>query len=143
MSMELFVILAASQAPDVEAWNKALTADPVAVSLMSVDLARQSGFLPATLKGAKTGMRSFHVSSYSELVSYYPSVATIKVDNPVVYELGYGGDWLEAATVFYSAWALVAKFGGTAFDPQGGMVMDAAALIEAAKQCEEEARQPQ
>jgi hypothetical protein len=143
MSMELFVILAATQAPDVEAWNKALTAAPVAVSLMSVDLSRHSGFLPATLKGAKTGLRSFQISSYPELVSYYPSVAAIKVSNPVVYELGYGGDLLEAATVFYSAWALVSKFGGTAFDPQGGMVMDAAALVEAAKECEEMARQPQ
>jgi hypothetical protein len=143
MSMELFVILAATQAPDVEAWNKALAAASVPVSFVSADLSHHSGFLPATLKGEKTGLRSFSIASYSELVSYYPNVAAIKINNPVVYELGYAGDFLEAATVFYSASALVLKFGGTAFDPQGGIVMDAAALLEAAKQCEELARQGQ
>jgi hypothetical protein len=55
-----------------------------------------------------------------------------------VYELGYGGDWLEAATAFYAASVLVSKYGGTAFEPQGGIVMDAKALLEAARQCEEE-----
>jgi hypothetical protein len=144
MSMELFVILAATQAPDIDAWNKALASASVPVSFVSADLSRHGGFLPATLKGQKTGLRSFSISSYSELVGDYPGAAAIKIQNPVVYELGYGGDWLEAATVFYSASVLVLKFGGTAFDPQGGMVMDAPALLEAAKQCEEElARQAQ
>ena len=78
--------------------------------------------------------------SYPGLVGYYPAIATIKVEKPVVYELGYSGDWLEAATVFYAASVLVSKYGGTAFEPQGGIVMDAEALLEAAKQCEEEAR---
>ncbi|HVQ13558.1 MAG TPA: hypothetical protein VMS40_08205, partial [Vicinamibacterales bacterium] len=56
MSMELFVILAATQAPDVDAWNKALATASVPLSFMSVDLARHTGFLPAAFKGRDTGI---------------------------------------------------------------------------------------
>ena len=87
--------------------------------------------------GRKTGISIMQVSC-SELVEYYPAVAGIKVEKPVVYELGYGGDWLEAATAFYAASVLVSRYGGTAFEPQGGIVMDAEALLEAARQCEQE-----
>jgi hypothetical protein len=137
MSMELFVILAATRAPDVEAWNKSLATASVPVVFESTDLARHTGFLPATLRDKKTGI-SFMRVSYPELAAHYPPIAAIKVEKPIVYELGYGGDWLEAATAFYAASVLVSKYGGTAFEPQGGIVMDAEALLEAARQCEEE-----
>jgi hypothetical protein len=139
MSMELFVILATTHAPDVDAWNKSLATASVPVILETTDLARHTGFLPATLRDKKTGI-SFMQVSYSQLTEDYPAVATIKVEEPVVYTLGYGGDWLEAATAFYAASVLVSKYGGTSFEPQGGIVMDAQALLEAARQCEEEAQ---
>lgn len=137
MSMELFVILAATHAPDVDAWNKSLATASVPVSFETTDLSRHTGFLPATLRDKKTGI-SFMRVSYSELIVYYPAIGSIKVEKPVVYELGYGSDWLEAATAFYAASVLVSKYGGTAFEPQGGVVMDAKALLEAARQCEAE-----
>jgi hypothetical protein len=62
----------------------------------------------------------------------------MKVQQPIVYSLGYGGDLQEAATAFYAASVLVSKYGGPAFEPQGGIVMDANALLEAAEQCEAE-----
>ena len=142
MSMELFVILAATNAPDVDALNKSLAAASVPVIFESADLSHHTGFLPAALRDKKTGIY-FLRDSYPELAAHFPAVAALKVEKPVVYSLGYGGDWFEAATAFYSASVLVSKYGGTAFDPQGGIVMDAEALLEAARQCEAEAANAQ
>jgi hypothetical protein len=134
--MELFVILAASQAPDVPAWNRALEVAQVPVVLSEeIDLQRHTGFLPVTMNGKGTGFY-FLLDSYAELASHFPAVAALKLERPVVYSLGYGGDLHECAAVFYSASALVARFGGTAFEPQGGVVMSAEDLLAAAKECE-------
>jgi hypothetical protein len=138
MSMELFVILAATNAPDVDAWNKSLAAASVPVVFESADLTHHSGFLPATLRARKTGL-FFLRDSYPELAAHYPAVAAINVQQPIVYSLGYGADLQEAATAFYAASVLVSRYGGTAFEPQGGIVMDARALLEAAEECEAQA----
>jgi hypothetical protein len=134
MSMQLFVILAATHAPDAVAWNKALSDAHVAAQLESVDLTKHTGFLPVTVNGAKSGFY-FLRESYPELAGHYPAVAALKIEKPVVYSLGYGGHFDECATVFYSASVLVSKFGGTAFEPQGGVIMNAKQLLQAADQC--------
>ena len=135
--MELFVILAAGQAPDAPAWNKALAeARTPAVLAQGIDLSKHTGFLPVTVGGTQTGFY-FLLESFPELAAHYPAVATLKLEKPVVYSLGYGGDLNECAAVFYSASVLVEKFGGTAFEPQGGIVMGAKELLGAAKQCQE------
>ena len=135
MSIELFVILAAGHAPDAPAWSKALaeTRNP-AVLAQGIDLSKHSGFLPVTVGGSHTGFY-FLLESFPELASHYPAIAALKVKKPVVYSLGYGGDFYECAAVFYSASVLVERFGGTAFEPQGGIVMGGKELLGAAKQC--------
>lgn len=138
MSMELFVILAASNAPDTDAWNRALAEAKVPARIEAADLTRHTGFLPVTVGGTQTGLR-FLLESYSELAAHYPAVGTLKVDKPVVYSLGYGGDWNECAAVFYSASVLVARFGGTAFEPQGGIIMSPKDLLDAAGECQKDA----
>jgi hypothetical protein len=137
VSMELFVILAAGHAPDSPAWNRALaeTGTP-AVLAQNIDLSKHTGFLPVTVGGSQTGFY-FLLVSFAELAAHYPAVAALKPEKPVVYSLGYGGDLNECAAVFYSASVLVEKFGGTAFEPQGGIVMGAKELLSAAKQCHE------
>jgi len=137
MSMQLFVILASTHAPDAAAWNSSMISAHVPVTLSeSADLSHLSGFLPVTVKGKGTGFY-FLKESYAELAAHYSTVAKVKVDAPVVYSLGYGGDFHECAAAFYSASALVSKFGGTAFDPQGGVLMSQKDLLDAAKQCQE------
>jgi hypothetical protein len=139
--MELFVILAASGAPDVAAWNESLAAARTSVRITEeVQLSRHSGFVPVTVNGQKTGFY-FLAESYSELAAQYPAIAKIKVDEPVVYSLGYGGDLNECAAVFLAASALVERFGGTAFEPQAGIVMGARELRDAGKQCQDMAKQ--
>jgi hypothetical protein len=135
--MELFVILAGGHAPDAPAWNKALAdARSPAVLMQGIDLFKHTGFLPVTVDGSQTGFY-FLLESFPELAAHYPAIAALKVEKPVVYSLGYGGDLKECAAVFYSASVLVEKFGGTAFEPQGGIVMGAKDLLGAAKQCQE------
>src|SRR5687767_823742 len=103
MSMELFVILAAGHAPDAPAWNKALAeARAPAVLAQGIDLAKHTGFLPVTVAGNQTGFY-FLLESFPDLAAHYPAVAALKVEDPVVYSLGYGGDLNECAAVFYSA----------------------------------------
>jgi hypothetical protein len=136
MSMTLFVILAAGHAPDAPAWNKALAeARTPAVLAPDIDLSQHTGFLPVNVGGKQTGFY-FLLESFPDVASLYPAVAALKVERPMVYSLGYGGDLNECAAVFYSASALVAKFGGIAFDPQGGTVLGTKELIASAKECQ-------
>ena len=140
MSMELFVIFASGQAPAAAAWNRALAdAHTPAAIAQDVDLSKHTGFLPVTLSGKQTGFE-FLLESFSELAAHYPAIAKLKVGKPVVYSLGYGGDLNECAAVFYSASVLVEKFGGTAFEPQGGVVMATEDLLSAARECQEMAQ---
>jgi hypothetical protein len=134
--MELFVIFATGLAPDAPAWNKALAeAELPAAFAQDVDLSTHSGFVPVTVAGKKTGFY-FLLESFPDLASSYSAVASLEVDKPVVYSLGYGGDLNECAAVFYSASVLVETFGGIAFEPQGAIVMSATQLIGAAQECQ-------
>jgi hypothetical protein len=54
--MEVFVILAMSQAPDSGAWQTALTAHHIPVHFsQSFDVAQHSGFIPLTVEGRESG----------------------------------------------------------------------------------------
>ena len=81
------------------------------------DPSKETGFVPVTVKGQKSGFY-FLLESYRELAQSYPKLVGIKLDKPIVYSLGYGGDRLECAAAFYSAAILVARFGGVAFETQ-------------------------
>lgn len=73
--------------------------------------------------------------SYPELVAQYPAVAKVHLDKPIVYSLSCWGHPDECAAVFLSAAALVLHFHGVAFDPQGGTVVNAKQLGDAAARC--------
>ena len=135
MSMELFVVLALSRAPDIEAWDRALSARQIPARIVSRENLRSySGFLSIGVKGQESGVY-FRRDDYSDLRSNYKSLAETNVDKPVVYALGYGGHFYECAAAFYAAAALVAEFGGRAFEPQGGVFMNLQQLIEAGDTC--------
>ena len=135
MSLELLVILAASKAPDLTAWDQALSAAHVPASFAaSADLPHHTGFLPVKVEGRDTGFY-FLTESYAELATQYPTIANIGLEKPTVYSLGYGGHRDECAAVFFSASVLVSRFGGVAFDPQDDALMSAEQLSDAAKQC--------
>jgi hypothetical protein len=137
VSMELFVILAAAQAPDVDSWNKALAATRSPATLTEVtDLSRHTGYLPALLDGQRTGFEFYRSEPFSNLAAHYPVLSGLKVEKPIVYTLVYHGDLRECAAAFYSASVLVEKFGGTALESQGGVIMSSKDLLESAKECQ-------
>ena len=144
MSMELFVIFAAAQAPDAPAWNKALAAaDSPATFVETYEQTIKTGYLPVAVNGKRTGFEFYRSeSAYPELAAHYPAIAHLKIDKPVVYSLIYHGDFEQCAAVFYSASVLVAGFGGTALESQGGIVMSATDLVNAAKECQAMANNP-
>jgi hypothetical protein len=67
--------------------------------------------------------------------SNYKALSDLSIQDPSVYSLGYGGSFDECAAAFYSAAALVRITGGSAFEPQGGVVMTESELIDAATSC--------
>jgi hypothetical protein len=99
------------------------------------DLSKHAGFVPVSVQGRKSGFY-FLLESYQELTQSYPKLAGIKLDQPVVYSLGYGGHRLECVSAFYSAAILVARFGGVEFEPQGATFMSEQELTAAAKECQ-------
>jgi hypothetical protein len=134
MSMELLVLFAVGDAPDLQEWKSALAERKIPVSITAeVDLRTHSGFLPMQLENEDTGLY-FSIEDFEDLSANIPPLMEVSIDNPVVYSLGFGGHMAEGAVVFYSASALTAEFNGMAFETQGGLFMNADELLEAAKQ---------
>ena len=134
MSMELFVLCAVGDAPDLQEWKEALSEQNIPVTITEeVDLNTHSGFLPMRLENEDTGLY-FLIEDFADLAANIPPLRKVSIDDPVVYSLGFGGHMAEGAVVFYSASALTAKFNGMAFETQGGVFMNAEELLEAAKQ---------
>ena len=133
MSMELYLLFAMQDAPNLEEWNRALSERSIPVSITeNVDLKTHSGFLPMRLEDKDTGLYSL-IDDYADLAAHFPELKTTAIEEPVAYSLGYGGHMDEGAVVFYSAYALTVAFNGIAFEPQGGTILDADSLLEAAK----------
>jgi len=140
MSMELFVIFALSKSPTFDQWHSELEASrSPAQFAQKVDLQQHSGFLPMKVQGRDSGFFLLR-ESYSDLTKHYPTIRQLKQQDPVVFSLGYGGNFDECAAAFYSAAALASMSGGKVFEPQGGVFMSKEQLIEAASQCLELAK---
>ena len=134
MSIELYVLFAMQDAPNLEEWNNALSERNIPVAITEqVDLSTHSGFLPMRLGSEDTGLY-FLIEDYADLAANIPSLKEVSIEEPVVYSLGYAGRLEEGAAVFYSASALTAEFNGVAFEPQGAVFMNADTLLETAKQ---------
>lgn len=134
MSMQLLVLFAMQDTPDIDDWKNALREQNVPVSITAeVDLESHTGFLPMRLENRDTGLY-FQIEDYADLAASIPPLNEVSIEDPVVYTLGYGGSLEEGAVAFYSAFALTVTFNGVAFEPQGGGFMNADSLLEAATQ---------
>ena len=135
MSVDLLVILATSKAPSWDAWTHALSETHTPVSFtQAVDLHRHTGFLPVQVNGRMSGFY-FHLDSYTDSAAHYAVVRKVHLDKPTVYSMSFGGNPDECNATFLSASVLVSRFEGIAFDPQGGTLMTAKELTDAATQC--------
>lgn len=140
MSMSLYVILSLQSAPDLTQWEGALRRLTVPVHIAeNVNLREYSGFLPMSVNGEASGLY-FLKETYQPFPPFLPTTDGLGIEQPIVYSLGYGGDPMECAAVFYSATALVKEFGGRAFDIESGRFLGPKQLTDSGNRCYEMAQ---
>jgi hypothetical protein len=136
MSINLLIILAAHSAPTPASWEKALADTHVPVHFTEpFDPGKQAGYLRVTVNDRPSGFY-FHRDNYVVLARDFPALSGVKLQQPIAYSFRYGQHPLECAASFYTAAVLVARFGGTVFDPQAATFLSEKDLMESAKQCQ-------
>ena len=130
MSMDLYVFVDHSSTLTVVEWQQAIDAGHFPLRLdKSIDLRRWSGFFPVVLKNKKTGFY-FLNADINEVENGIPGAKSRR--STAAYNFNFGGRFLEGASAYYMAAALVASFHGRAFDPQSGKWLDSKELEEIA-----------
>jgi hypothetical protein len=126
MSMDLYVFVDHSSTLTVVEWQQAIDASHFPLRLDKyIDLRKWSGFFPVVLKNKKTGFY-FLNTDIKELGSNIPGAKGQR--STAAYDFSFGGYFLEGASAYYMAAALVVTFNGRAFDPQSGKWLDAKEL---------------
>ena len=118
MSMDLYVFVDHSSTLTVFEWQQAIDASQFPLRLdKNIDLRKWSGFFPVVLKNKKTGFY-FLNADIEQLANDIPEVKRQR--STAAYDFSFGGHFLEGASAYYMAAALVVSFNGRAFDPQSG-----------------------
>jgi hypothetical protein len=134
MSMDLYVFVHHSSTLTVLEWQQAIDASQFPLRLdKNIDLRKWSGFFPVVLKNKKTGFY-FLNTDIEQLANDIPEVKRQR--STAAYDFNFGGHFLEAASAYYVAAALVVSFNGRAFDPQSGKWLDSNELQKAAGEME-------
>jgi hypothetical protein len=134
MSIDLYVFVDHSSPLTVLEWQQASDANHFPLRLdKSIDLKSFSGFFPVLLKNKKTGFY-FGNADVGELGKEIPGI--LRLRSTAAYDFNYGGHFLEGASAYYVAAALVATFNGRAFDPESGKWLDSKELKKIAGELE-------
>lgn len=131
MSMSLFVVLALEVEPNTNDLN--LAAKELGYSIeyvANVELKKHSGFLPAKFDSKEAGMETYAFST-SELSEPFKSKIPGRLSQGYVYQLKFGGDPVEAQTVFTTAIILSVKYNGVTIEDQAGTLLTSEELAEA------------
>jgi hypothetical protein len=133
MSMDLYVFVDHSSPLTVLEWQQATDASHFPLRLdKNIDLKTFGGFFPVVLKSKKTGFY-FANADVGELGKQIPGM---RLRSTAAYDFNFGGHFLEGASAYYMAAALVASFNGRAFDPQSGKWLDSKELKKIAGELE-------
>ena len=134
MSMDLYVFVDHSSTLTVLEWQHAIDASQLPLRLdKSIELKTMRGFFPVILNNKKTGFY-FLNTDIVELGDEIPAIK--RQHSSAVYDFKFGGHFLEAASAYYLASALVASFNGRAFEPESGKWLDSKELQKAAHEME-------
>lgn len=140
MSLELVLVFALAAPPSADNLQTALDRKGIPIRLSpSSDLRRHTGFLPLDYEARHTG---FYVTqlTYESLTSDYPQAKVPGDAARSVISLGFGGHFLECASVFQVASVLVSEFDAQAFDTESASYMSLGDIKNTAAACQEEAR---
>ena len=134
MSMDLYVFVDHSSPLTVLEWQQAADASHFPLRLdKSIDLKTFGGFFPVVLKNKKTGFY-FENADVGELGNGIPGMPRLR--STAAYDFTFGGHFLEGASAYYLAAALVVSFNGRAFDPESGKWLDSKELKRIAGELE-------
>jgi hypothetical protein len=106
MSVDLYVFVDHNSTLTILEWEQAIDASHFPLRLdKNIDLRKLSGFFPVVLKNNKTGFY-FLNTDVKELANHIPEVK--KQRCTAAYDFSFGGHFLEGASAYYMAAALVA-----------------------------------
>jgi hypothetical protein len=143
MSLELILVFALAAPPSTDSLQAALDRRGIPIRFSQADdLQKHTGFLPLDYEAKRTG---FYVTqlTYKELLSDYPQAKLAANAGKYVISLGFGGHFLECASVFQVASVLVSEFGANAFDTESGSYMSLGDIGITASSCYEESKKQQ
>lgn len=143
MSLELVLVFALATPPSAGSLQSALDRKGIPIHVSQYDdLQKHTGFLPLDYEAKKTG---FYVTqlTYKELTSDYPEAKLPSDAASFVISLGWGGNFLECASVFQVASILVSEFGAQAFDTESANYVTLKDLKNGAAACYDESKKQQ
>jgi hypothetical protein len=118
MSVELHVILDGSRLPDVRRWQQSIIELGFDAQLdPALNVAGDSGFVPAVLKGSPSGFE-FDLSPARDIADTYPELRTQIAARDRAANFRFGGDLSEMACAMVASAALAKLADGIWFDPQ-------------------------
>jgi hypothetical protein len=134
MSMDLYVFVDHSSALTMVEWQQAIDASHFPLRLdQKIDVKTASGFFPVVLKNKKTGFY-FYNADVGDLGKEIPGIKAHH--STAAYDFNFGRHFLEGASAYYVAAALVVSFNGRAFDPESGKWLNSKELQQIAGQME-------
>jgi hypothetical protein len=143
MSLELILVFALTAPPSTNSVQAALDRHGIPIRFSQTDdLHKHKGFLPLSYASRKSGFYVTHLT-YKELLSDYPEAKLTTGLGKSVISLGWGGNFLECASVFQVASVLVSEFGAQAFDAESSGYMPIEDIKSAASECYEESKKQQ
>jgi hypothetical protein len=143
MSLELILVFALTAPPSTNSVQAALDRHGIPIRFSQTDdLQKHTGFLPLNYASKKTGFYVTH-QTYEQLLSDYPEAKLSTGVGKSVISLGWGGNFLECASVFQVASVLVSEFGAQAFDAESDSYMPIGYINSAASDCYEKSRKHQ
>lgn len=133
MSVELHIFLQDSRLPSRDAWQQAIAQLSFpAVLESSLDLRKDTGFVPTTYKGQSTGFE-FYLESAADILSSYPHISLKAGSCDMCATFRWGGDLTECAAALSAAAALTAIAQGIYYDPEADTIFDANEAVEATR----------
>ena len=133
MAMELILIMALNNEPDIDYLNNKATEHRVDLEYkVKLSLERQTGFYPIQYKGGESGFEIYKLE-YSKVIEMLPPPENGFPKGGNVYQFRFGASHNEPAVTFYTASFFAELSGIYVFETQGGQYMSAAQLFEGAK----------
>lgn len=133
MSIELHIFLDDSRVPSPEAWQRAI--DQLgfpAVLDPSLDLRKDTGFIPTTYDGKTTGFE-LYLEPAATVLSAYASITPSVGERDKCVTFRWGSDLTECAAAMSAAAALAKLTDGIYFYPDDDLLYDPDEAIEATR----------